>query len=93
MVATEEKQTHKNNFVHKENPFQEALRQAEERRRRRRRRRNVSRNIECGPEGYQRLAESTDDNEDEEDEEEEEEQSENKADGEIGMMRCLYYKH
>nr|XP_053641579.1 E3 ubiquitin-protein ligase RNF13-like isoform X1 [Cherax quadricarinatus] len=55
----------------RENPFQEAQRQAEERRRRRRRRRSVSRNVECGPEGYQRLADSTDDEEEEEEENEE----------------------
>ncbi|KAK7069112.1 E3 ubiquitin-protein ligase rnf13 [Halocaridina rubra] len=48
-----------------ENPFQEAQRLAEERRRRRRQRR-PSRNVECGPEGYQRLADSTDDDEEEE---------------------------
>lgn len=43
----------------RENPFQVAARLSEERRQRRRRRR-PSRNIESGPEGYQRLAESTD---------------------------------
>lgn len=65
----------------RENPFQEAERLAEERRRRRRRRRNVSRNVECGPEGYQRLADSTDDDEEEEEEEQEEG---NKNDEETG---------
>lgn len=54
----------------RENPFVEALRQADEQRRNRRRRR-VSRNVECGPEGYQRLAESSEDEEEEEEEEEE----------------------
>jgi len=43
----------------RENPFQAAARLSEERRQRRRRRR-PSRNIESGPEGYQRLADSTD---------------------------------
>lgn len=55
----------------RENPFMEAMRQAEEQRRNRRRRR-VSRHVECGPEGYQRLAESSSDEEDEEEEAEEE---------------------
>ncbi|KAG7165004.1 putative E3 ubiquitin-protein ligase RNF13-like [Homarus americanus] len=45
---------------------------AEERRRRRRQRRNVSHNVECGPEGYQRLAESTDDEDEDEEEEDKE---------------------
>ncbi|KAK3885703.1 hypothetical protein Pcinc_010090 [Petrolisthes cinctipes] len=58
----------------RENPFQEAERQAEERRQQRRRRRGVSRHVECGPEGYQRLAESSEEEEDEEEEEEQEEQ-------------------
>ncbi|XP_037803495.1 E3 ubiquitin-protein ligase RNF13-like [Penaeus monodon] len=49
----------------RENPFQEAERLAEERRQQRRRRRASSRNIECGPEGYQRLAESTDEDDEE----------------------------
>lgn len=55
----------------RENPFQEAQRLADERRRRRRQRR-PSRNVECGPEGYQRLADSTDEDEEEEDSEQEE---------------------
>ncbi|KAG0728421.1 E3 ubiquitin-protein ligase RNF13 [Chionoecetes opilio] len=62
------------------NPFTEALRQAEERRRSRRRR--VSRNVECGPEGYQRLAESSDEEEEEGEEEEGEEQHEGRGRGE-----------
>lgn len=58
-----------------ENPFMEAMRQAEEQRQNRRRRR-VSRHVECGPEGYQRLAESSDEDEEEEAEEEGQEQQE-----------------
>lgn len=67
----------------RENPFQEAERLAEERRRQRRRRRASSRNIECGPEGYQRLAESTD--EDDEDYQEEEEGEGARAESEQNM--------
>uniref|UniRef100_A0A0P4W1F1 RING-type E3 ubiquitin transferase n=1 Tax=Scylla olivacea TaxID=85551 RepID=A0A0P4W1F1_SCYOL len=60
----------------RENPFVEALRQVDEQRRNRRRRR-VSRNVECGPEGYQRLAESSSgEDEDEEEEEAQERQDE-----------------
>lgn len=76
-----------------ENPFQEAERLAEERRRQRRRRRASSRNIECGPEGYQRLAESTD--EDDEDYQEEEEGEGARAESEQNMGKfgfiCLYF--
>lgn len=53
----------------RENPFVEALRQVDEQRRNRRRR--VSRNVECGPEGYQRLAESSSEDEEEQEQEEE----------------------
>ncbi|XP_064080083.1 E3 ubiquitin-protein ligase RNF13-like [Macrobrachium nipponense] len=59
----------------RENPFQEAQRLAE----RRRRNRRPSRHVECGPEGYQRLADSTDDDDDDEEEEEEDSDSENKS--------------
>lgn len=74
----------------RENPFQEAQRLADERRRRRRLRRNVSHNVECGPEGYQRLAESTDDEEGEgeegEDEEEQREEEKNEVCGDSAQV-------
>ncbi|XP_066965394.1 E3 ubiquitin-protein ligase RNF13-like isoform X2 [Macrobrachium rosenbergii] len=59
----------------RENPFQEAQRLAE----RRRRNRRPSRHVECGPEGYQRLADSTDDDDGDEEEEEEDSDSEDKS--------------
>lgn len=72
-----------------ENPFQEAERLAEERRRQRRRRRASSRNIECGPEGYQRLAESTDEDDEEDQEEEVEEGAGAKTEQNIGKLEFI----
>lgn len=69
-----------------ENPFMEALRQAQEQRQNRRRRR-VSRHVECGPEGYQRLAESSSD--EEEEEEEAEEEGEEQREGEQGQDKSV----
>ncbi|XP_068238164.1 E3 ubiquitin-protein ligase RNF13-like [Palaemon carinicauda] len=67
----------------RENPFQQAQRLAE----RRRRNRRPSRHLECGPEGYQRLADSTDDDDDEEEEEEESDSEEDKSYQEAGTGR------